>query len=402
MRNKSENEMRDRYVRQYASVLAVEALIQHRAKTADIVLTIEAEDVSDWDDIVQVHKSSGKIHRHQVKRQQTPLPYAEFGRYFAVAIEQPEDVEFHFAFPSLVDIEEVENIRFLRTMCGRISQDGANPVKVIESLQAGEKAWLKATQEWTKLAEEEALLLLKRVHIDIIGYEEDLDNRALRLLEPVFGNATEEAWSLVQVLMSDKDGVVEIDPSFVLSTLPPPAADDIETFYWSFVEEVETCFEVRAWTWLTDSLVRNLVPEEFERKVFGFSLSVQRTAWPGRHLELEQALINLSNRAVDFLTHFETRSTIHGEWIRYDHSLDSHETGWFAEGTSEFEKWDNGNVPRLINMVVGLNDLFKSVRKCLRQTYRMRDGKLGIHDMQGFRNNTEGVISYWDNYVEIK
>ncbi len=43
MRQKAENEARDRYARRYAAVLAVDALIQYRAKGVEGIVIVEAE-----------------------------------------------------------------------------------------------------------------------------------------------------------------------------------------------------------------------------------------------------------------------------------------------------------------------------------------------------------------------
>lgn len=403
MRMKSENEARDRYARHYAAVLAVDAIIQYRSKTAHTILTIEAEDRPEWDDIVQIMRPMNIEHRHQVKRQQTPLTKGEFGKYIIAAAEGGKEVEYHFGFPWPIEIEEVGHTRVLRTLCSRIRQDGANHGKVIAGLRDGERKWLDALVTWTKLDVASVINLLHRIHIDAIGYEEDLDNRALRLLEPIFGQATQDAWDRVQAFVADKDGVVEIDPANLLQKLPPPAADEIETFYWSFIEEVETRFEIEAWAWLTDHVVRNLVPQEFEDGVYDFVLSVHRAVWPNRYPDLETALENLASRAQEYLAHFHKRSISDGEWNRenkyYQNQFDK---SWYQAESDAADAWDKGNVPRLINMVVALNVLFDTVRKCLRPTYRLRNGRLGVHDTLGVRNDGNEAIYYWQDYADIK
>lgn len=68
MRQKSENEARDRYARRYAAVLAAESLIKFRAKGLKTIITVEAEDNPLWDDIVEFDLATNIYHRHQVKR----------------------------------------------------------------------------------------------------------------------------------------------------------------------------------------------------------------------------------------------------------------------------------------------------------------------------------------------
>ena len=53
MRQKAENEARDRYSRRYAAVLAVEAMFDYRARGIKRVITVEAEDSPLWEDVVR-------------------------------------------------------------------------------------------------------------------------------------------------------------------------------------------------------------------------------------------------------------------------------------------------------------------------------------------------------------
>jgi hypothetical protein len=158
----------------------------------------------------------------------------------------------------------------------------------------------------------------KRLHIDIVGFEEQLNKRALQPLVLIFGERAEEAWARALAYVSDKDGVVEIHPKALSEIMPPPAADEIETLYWSFVEEVEEAFRVDRWAWLTDNLVRDLMPLEFYEGGHAFVRSVTGAAWPDRYPELNAQFENLADRVEEYLRHFDMRSYFQGDWARQD------------------------------------------------------------------------------------
>lgn len=111
----------------------------------------------------------------------------------------------------------------------------------------------------------------------------------------------------------------------------------------------------------------------------------------------------MAKHAVEFMEHFRKRSRQEGKWIREDKWWEAHlGKPWYFEQEDAANKWDRGNVPRLANMVVALNRVFDAVRKCLRETYRLRDGQLGVHDEMGVRNDGEGAIHYWHDFVKVK
>lgn len=320
MRQKAENEARDRYARRYAGVLAVEALIQFKARGVRTHIVVEAEDKPLWDDILQIDANTGKERRHQVKRQQTPLTEAEFSKYVASAAEGKAETEYRFAFPVLTQVIDAGDMHILRGLCDRVQQKGASKEKALQNLRDAERAWVDCITRWTGLDDSGVYDLLRRFHIDIIGYEGDLDTRALRMLEPIFGHNTEEAWSRVRDFVSDKNGIVEIAPELLCEVLPKPSADEVDTFYWSLIEEAEGRFMLDAWDCLTDNLVRDIIPIEFYDGVLGFVQSVEGSAWPGRYPEVESAIKNLSHHAHEYIRFFDTRSEAREKSVREDKS----------------------------------------------------------------------------------
>jgi hypothetical protein len=52
-------------------------------------------------------------------------------------------------------------------------------------------------------------------------------------------------------------------------------------------------------------------------------------------------------------------------------------------------------------VTVALNRLFEAVRKHLKATYRLRDGKLGIHDRMGVTNQLKYTICYPEEYIDL-
>jgi hypothetical protein len=395
MRKKSENEARDRYARRYAAVLAVEALIQDRGKNVETVIVVEAEDNPLWDDIRQIDAKTEQERRHQVKRQQTPITEDEFSKYVVSAAKEKPETEYRFAFPVLSQVTDAGEMHVLRGLCDRVQQKGAVKDKAFANLRDAERTWIDCITKWTRLKDQGVYDLLQRLHIDIIGYEGDLDTRAQRLLEPIFGHSTEEAWVRIRDFVSDKDVVVEIRPGMVWEMLPKPSADEIDTFYWSLVEEAEERFILDGWDWLTDNLVRDIMPIEFHDGALDFVHSIEGAAWPGRYPEVEGALKSLSHYAHEYIRFFDRRSETSEKWVREDKSykrIFPNPNYW--EEAQAANKWRQGVQVRFGNMVVALNELFAAIRLKLRPTYRLREGRLGIHDNMGVTNEMVPVVWY--------
>jgi hypothetical protein len=401
LRQKSENEARDRYSRRYAAVLAADALIKFRARGEKTVLTVEAEDHPLWDDILQVDQP-GRQHRHQVKRQQTALASEDFKTYVKSAAEGGDDVEYHFAFPVLLSVDGVGEIRTLRTLCERVRQVGANHGNVLKNLREAERDWVDFLTSATGLDELATFRFLCRLHIDVINYEEDLDRRAFRTLEPTFGVRTEEAWARILAFVADKDGVVEIDPATLWDAMPAPAADAIDAFYWSFIEQVESAFPPKRWASLSEHLLGNMVPQWFQDDVISLIHAVEGAAWPDRYPEVNAAIQNLSDHALEYFNFFNTRSESDGRIIRENREYKRiFPNPNYYEELEAAKAWDRGVHIRLWNMVVALNEFFAAVRARLSPTYRLRDGRLGIVDSMGITNDQDPITHYPKKYMDI-
>jgi hypothetical protein len=390
MRAKSENEARDRYARRYAAVLAAEHMIRLRNAGRRVSITLEAEDNPHWDDIHEVWDNPTEEHRHQVKRQQTPIPAIAFGEYFTAALELPPETWLHFTFPVLVEVENVGEIRILRTLTNRIQQSDVNEGKVLGNLRPAEQKWIDWIKAQTGLSDMEVLALLKRVKLDIIGFEEDLDARALRTLVQIFGGSAEKAWETIVKYAHNKDGVVDISPDTLWNLMPPPVADEVETFYSSIIAEIENRFWLTRWDGVSDLLVRNLMPLEFHDDVLNSVHAVHTSSWSGRHPMVEAAIRNLADRASDYLDHFDSRSELDGSgtYIRENLSYKrNYPNPYYHEEVEAAKKWDRGVAVRLWNMTIALNQFFAAIRQEIWPEYRLREGRLAISDSTGTRHD---------------
>ena len=399
-RRKSELELRDRYARKYAAVLTARAVNKYHSGVPHAVVTVEAEDEADWDDVVE--KYEDEVHRHQVKRQLTEVDAEMFQKYVR-SIKTDSNPHYHFVFPATVPVKDTGELRILKLLCRRVQQSGANLEAVIEALRPAERGWIDALKGWTNTNDTQACELLQVLHIDFVGHEEELDDLALHSLNPVFGASGDAAWDAVQKYVADKDGVVDIKPEDVWELLPEPTLDEIDTFYWSLIGEAEECLLVSSWVWLTDNLITDLMPEDFSEGIQQFCSSVFGAAWPRKHEDLESAIEAVANHANAYLSHFSSRSTpAQNGWLREDRSYKGF--GFNSQYYEEIEKaqvWQRGNLIRLQNLVVALNRLFEQVRVSLQTTYRLRNGKLGIHDTMGVTNKMVGVVYYPDKYRSL-
>lgn len=397
MRSKSELEERDRFARMFASVLAAESLIMYQANGKKTILTLEAEDTLIWDDIheVRYHNDKEDHHRYQVKRQQVPLESKSLSEQIVSAVKSDSTVNFHLIYPVLIEIKSVGEIRTLRALTKRIQQPDVNQAKVLTNLRLSERDWINWIKKETGLEEIEVLNLLKRIYIDIVGYEEDLEARAYRVLEPLYGSSTIAAWNVLLKYVSDKDGVVDIDPESLLSFIPAPAAEGIDAFYWSLIQEVEQRFWLNRWATISDMLVRNIIPVDFYDDVLELIRVINTSGWPKKFAGVETSLINLANHASEYFNYFRTRSEHHGRYIKEDLNYKRiFPNPKYQDEAKIAEDWDIGVQTRFSNMVVALNELFEIIRNEIQATYRLREGRLVIHDSMGFRHDGFSYVYY--------
>ena len=400
MRAKSEMEERDRYAKKYAAVLAAESLIKYRATGEKTTLTLEAEDTPLWDDIHEVRYYDDKMdnHRYQVKRQQVPLESKSFSEQIVSAAKSEPTVNFHLTYPVLIEIKGVGEIRTLRTLTKRVQQPDVNQDKVLTNLRLNERDWIDWIKKETGLEEFDILNLLKRIYIDISGYEEDLEARAYRVLEPLYGSSTIEAWNAILKYVSDKDGVVDISPESLLSCMPDPSAEDIDAFYWSLIQEVEQRFWLKRWATISDMLVRNIIPIEFYDDVLRFIKVIKTSGWPKKFSGVEAALINLAYHASEYFQYFRTRSEDNEKYLKEDLNYKRiFPNPKYQDEAKVAEEWDIEVQKRLSNMVVALNELFEIIRSEIQSTYRLREGRLAIHDSMGFRHDGLTYVYYTPN-----
>lgn len=403
VRKKAENMARDQYGRLYASVLAVEELLNFIGKRSYTTVTVEAEDMPEWDDIVQ-HRQNQTVSRHQVKRQQTDLSRLEFQTCVSAAIKDTSETKYHFAFPHPVGVSGVGEMRFLRTLCDRVRQSGAHLARIIKGARPDERRWIDFLKEITKLSEKVCVSRLHRLHIDSIGFEEELDKRALRSLSLLVDGDPSEAWRKIKDYIGRVDGAVEIKPKMLQRMLPGIKKNPVNVFYASFVEEVELSFCLNTWDGLSDHLVRNFVWVRFREGVLKFVESVDGAAWPRRYPDLERAIQNLADRSHDYINYFDRRSEFrNNEWLgeNIDYKRIRPNPN-FVKERAIAKRWDRGVQIRLSNMVVALNEFFKAVRQSVQPSYRLRNGKLGILDSLGFRHGTESKITYPKAYIEVR
>jgi hypothetical protein len=118
--------------------------------------------------------------------------------------------------------------------------------------------------------------------------------------------------------------------------------------------------------------------------------------------ELEEEEFSKHVKAAVEGTHFDTRSYFDGRLVRQDKRYRAiFPNPHYEEEARAARAWEKGNQSRLWNVTVALNRLFEAVRKHLKATYRLRDGKLGIHDRMGVTNKLKHIIYYTEEYIDL-
>lgn len=400
-RNKSELKTRDKYAELYASVLIAEAVIDHHFDGQSPIIKIETEDIAEWDDIVQ--KQANETHRHQIKRQLTDLKPEDFAKCIK-SMNCEETVQYHFAVPAPISVKGVGELRILKELCRRLQQSRVNIDEVVDSLQRAESKWVQTLQEWTQENVTEIFEKLQCLHIDFIGFEPELNDRAVRALKYEFGDNARNALDKICNHVSTIDGVVDIKAEDVRKKLPSPNSNKTHLLYWSLIRQAEKRLWISRWWGLTEVLMSNVVPEPFHDDILQFCLKVSTVVWPGACEPIESAIKNVAARVSEYRRHFCLRCTAAPLGNRLVEDKSYKLNGFnqtYIEEVSRSEAWHKGNQIRLFNLVVALNELFDQVKTNLDSEYRLADGKLGIYDEIGAFQPDAETVYFPESYLPV-
>lgn len=376
-REKSELKARDRYADLFASLKVAESVVDCHSGNPHSVVTIEAEDKRDWDDVVK--KFEDKQHRYQIKRQTTDLSSATFEKYIQ-SIDVDANAHYHFVFPAYITVAGAGELRILRELCRRVQQLGVNLKNVISGFRKVERTWVDAICKWTKKSDLEVCNLLQSLSIDFEGFEEDFQGRAVRTLGVVFGCEAENAWRAIVKHVSAVDGVVDIDAVEILLTLPCPDKDGYDKFYWAIVSDAEKYLWLSRLTGLSDCLMSCQMPEKMFFDGKHFCNEVKRSAWPGEHESLESAINNLAEHLSEYLEHLSGGCYADGHgWLLVDKFYRRHQLPEQGKAIERYEQWIAESRNRFFNFVLATNQYFQEVRNCLSKDYRLR-GNIGIFE----------------------
>jgi len=382
-------------------VLIAEAVVDHSFDGQSPILKIEAEDIAEWDDVIQ--KCETERHRHQIKKQLTDLKPEDFAKYVK-SMNCEETVQYHFVFPAPISVTGVGELRILKELCRRLQQPGVNTDEVVDELRTSESKWVEKLQEWTKENASAVCKKLQFLHIDFIGFEPELNDRAVRALKYEFGDNAQNALDQIYKYVSAIDGVVDIKAEDVRKKLPSPNPNKIHLLYWSLVREVEKRLWISRWWGLSEVLMSNVVPEPFHNDIHQFCLKVSTVVWPDACEPIESAIKNVAERVSEYRRHFSTRCTVNhwGDRLVEDKSYKMNGFSQaYLDEVGRSEAWHKGNQIRLFNIVVALNELFDQVKANLDSEYRIANCKLGIYDEIGAFQPEAEKVYFPESYLPV-
>jgi hypothetical protein len=178
--------------------------------------------------------------------------------------------------------------------------------------------------------------------------------------------------------------------------------------YSDLVNTATEALLLSSWDGLSDHAVRFLLSEEFVNGVDFFGEKVLKTIWPNEKPELESVIKNLSERASSYVATYMSKAKlrpgkdedhsgfwVEDKWWKRKWSDDYHE---YAE---ESKKWERKCLKLLFNVVVALNEYSDKVRKHLKPTYFMYQGKFVINDAMGVMSEMKPTIYVPTEYFEM-
>lgn len=152
-----------------------------------------------------------------------------------------------------------------------------------------------------------------------------------------------------------------------------------------------------------------MLSEEFVEGGDLFWHKVQRTIWPGKYPELEKAIQNLSDRLGRYIEHFLNNAKLRENMKNPGKGFFVEDKWWKIEWRDNYDsyaeksnKWQKQSISLLFNVVVALNEYADAVRKYLKPSYLLFQGKFVVNDSMGFLSDMEPAIHMPERYIDIE
>lgn len=171
--------------------------------------------------------------------------------------------------------------------------------------------------------------------------------------------------------------------------------------YIRLIELITKELRLNSWDSITDHGLRMLLPDSFVQGIANVGLEIHRAIWPGTHLNLENAMKNVSQRADEYITHFKTLGMIDArdfKWWREDTHWKSKFTEKYSEFADKSDLWARECFRLLRNLTIALNEFANEVRQALKPDYLISLGKFGLYDSMGVWNGGEPIVFFPETY----
>jgi hypothetical protein len=163
--------------------------------------------------------------------------------------------------------------------------------------------------------------------------------------------------------------------------------------YQDFIDRVAISLDLERWEWVCDCLFRQIMHVDFPEGIYQLDFELFRAILPGRMPEFEDSLKNLVARSRAYLEHYlSDAENAPGDprIMNKKRYKDAHDAGWEEKDRliKEYELWQRNCTMMLFNMVRALNEFADVVRKDLRPTFFIRQGRFCVHDAMGLMSST--------------
>lgn len=165
--------------------------------------------------------------------------------------------------------------------------------------------------------------------------------------------------------------------------------DKVDQFYNDLISQITLKLDFKSCHWLTDNLLRLLMPVEFSEGAEDVTSFIWRAIWPGKYPELEESIKELGSRLSDYLKEYHRlsrRREIGGKLTDFFQE----DKSWKEKWNNEYDKysqisinWETRCTQLLFNYAHAVNLFSDQVRRFIDPNYMLTQGKFVIWDQLG-------------------
>ncbi len=182
---------------------------------------------------------------------------------------------------------------------------------------------------------------------------------------------------------------IKSDHEIWVETALTEKKDTDEEWYALIINEITENFQLFSWEWLSDHVLRGIVPDTFIEGVTAIDLYLFKAIYPHKYPDLEKSIINMMKRARQYTDHFTSNSYLDSRNFYRGKKFykEIYPNPNYHSDLKEYNKWEVKCTRLLFNLTVALNEYADQVRKSINPDYFKLQGKFVVFDSMGVLNS---------------